>query len=158
MERLAWGYSRPERTPVEGVALGRLGGTTGTGRGPLGVRRWHPGGPSQEGWALARRREARHRRHCRPEDVLGEAWYPAKARRTRLRDDGGSWVGRLQQTRRVNGPPLRALRRPPDGAEHGWLPGGGHVVVVSDGATDSATHRLTRLGGGPSPRSNAGAA
>jgi hypothetical protein len=61
----------------------------------------------------------------------------------RSRDYGWSFGCRLQTNRRVNGQPLRRVRRPPDGTEGGWLPGGLQVLGVRDGAQSEATHRLT---------------
>ena len=88
--------------------------------------------------------EARHRLRCRPAYLRGEAWYPSKALLKRIRDDGWSVVCRLQKPRRGHGLPWRAYRRHPDWAETGWLSGGVTVLVVRDGATYDATHRLTR--------------
>jgi hypothetical protein len=47
MEGLAGVYSSQERTPVYGFALVLLVRTNGTRRLPLGMRRWHTGGPSK---------------------------------------------------------------------------------------------------------------
>ena len=62
----------------------------------------------------------------------------------RIRDDGWSFGCRLKQNRRCNGRPLRAYRRPPYGADSGWLRGGLKGLVVRDGAKDDAPNRLTR--------------
>lgn len=75
---------------------------------PLGIRRWHKGGPSKYALALELLRYARNRLPCRPESVLFDAWYPSKALLKRLRDDGWSLVCRLKKNRRFNGQPLRA--------------------------------------------------
>jgi hypothetical protein len=93
--------------------------------------------------ALALLSDARHRWRGRPAYVLCDAWYPSKALLKRLRDDGWSLVCRLKKNRRCNGPPLRASRRHPSGAETGGLSGGLKVVVVRDGAKYDATNRLT---------------
>ena len=142
LERLAWVYSSQERTPIDGFARGVLVWTHGPCRVPWGVRRWRTGGPSPDAWALARLRYARTRLRCRPAYGLCDAWSPAKARLTRMRDDGGDVVCRLKPHRRFHGQPLRAVRRPPYGAERGWRTGGVNVLVVRDGAKDSATPRL----------------
>lgn len=144
MASLAGVYARPERPPVYGVALVRRVWTTGTLRVPLGLRRGHHGGPATSVWAWARRSDARHRLRGRPASVRVEAGYPSTALLTRMRDDGWSGVGRLTTPRRVTGHAGRPPRRHPDGAERGRLRGGRHVLVVRDGATDDATHRLTR--------------
>jgi len=144
LERLTWVYASQERKPVSGVALGLLGWTNGTCRVPWGGRLWRKGGPSKDALALELLSYARKRLRCRPDDVLFDAWSPSKALLTRLRDDGGSLVCRLQKPRRCNGPPLRTVRRHPSWAERGWRTGGVTVVVVSYGAQDSTTNRLTR--------------
>jgi hypothetical protein len=83
---------------------------------------------------------ARNRLRCRPADILFDAWYPSKALRKRIRDDGWYFVCRLKKNRRCNGLPLRAHWRHPYWAETGWLAEGLKVLVVRDGAT---TNRLT---------------
>jgi Transposase DDE domain len=142
MESLAWVFSSQERQPVYGFSLGLLIWTNGTLRIPLGVRLWRKGGPSKDELALALLSYARHRLRCRPEDVLFEAWYPAKALLKRMRDDGWDVVCRLNKNRRFNGQPVRAYRRHPDWTASGWLTGHLKVLVVRDGAKDAATHRL----------------
>jgi hypothetical protein len=142
MEGLAWVFSSRERKPVYGFSVVLIW-TEGRVRIPRGIRLWPQGGPSTSGLALEWLGYARHRRRCRPADVLFDAWYPSKALLKRLRDDGWYVVCRLKTHRRCNGQPLRAYRRPPYGAETGWLTGGLNVLVVRDGAKDYATNRLT---------------
>jgi DDE superfamily endonuclease len=74
IEGLAWGFSSQERKPVYGLSLVLLLWTHGTLRIPLGLRLWRKGGPSKPVLALELLRDARHRRRCRPDDVLFAAW------------------------------------------------------------------------------------
>jgi hypothetical protein len=60
----------------------------------------------------------------------------------RIRDYGWYFVCRLKTNRRLHGRPLRAYRRPPYGAETGWLNGGLKVLVVRHGKQYYATNRL----------------
>jgi hypothetical protein len=60
-----------------------------------------------------------------------------------MHDDGWDVVCRLQQNRWFHDQVLRTSRCQPSGAETGRLPGGLKVLVVGDGATYVATHRLT---------------
>jgi hypothetical protein len=88
MEGLAWVFSSQERRPVYGFSLVLLVWTEGSLRVPLGVRLWHKGGPSTYALALEWLSHARHHRRCRPAYGLFDAWYPSKALRKRMRDDG----------------------------------------------------------------------
>jgi hypothetical protein len=142
IDGLAWVFSSVARQPVYGLSLGRLVWTNGTLRLPLGRRLWHTGGPSPYELALERRSSARTRLRCRPESVLFEAWYPAKALLTRIRHDGWSVVCRLTKHRRCHGHAVRQHRRPPDWAESGWRTEGLNVLVVRYGKQDYATNRL----------------
>jgi putative transposase len=128
---------------VYGFSVVLLMWTDGRVRIPLGLRRWHKGGPSKSALALERLSYARNRVHCRPEYVLFDAWYPSKALLQRLRDYGWYFVCRLKKNRRFNGQPLRAYRRHPYWAETGRLSGGRKVLVVRYGAKYYATNRLT---------------
>jgi hypothetical protein len=112
------------------------------GRSPLGLRLWRKGGPSKYALALELLSYERNRLRCRPAYVLFDSWYPSRPLLRRIRDSGWYCVGRLKKTRRFNGPPLRAYRRHPYGAERGWLTGGLQGLVVRDGAQDDATNRL----------------
>ena len=143
IEGLAWVFSSQERKPVYGLSLVLLVGTNGTFRIPLSMRLWPKGGPSKDELALELLSYARHRLRCRPDYVLFDAWYPAKAVLKRIRDDGWSFVCRLKKHRRFNGMPLRAYRRHPYGSESGWFTGGLKVLVVRYGAKYDATNRLT---------------
>src|SRR5262245_28979565 len=105
--------SSQERQPGSGFARVLLVWTKGPCRVPLGLRVWPQGGPSKYVLALERRRDARHRLRCRPASVLFDAWYPAKALRKRLGDEGWDVVWRRQQNRRFQGQPRRAVRRHP---------------------------------------------
>jgi hypothetical protein len=100
----AWVFSSLERKPVDGLSLGLLVWTNGTRRIPRGRRLGHKGGPSKDARALDLLSDARHRLRCRPESVLFAACYPSKALRKRIRTYGWSFVCRLQQNRRCNGP------------------------------------------------------
>jgi Transposase DDE domain len=142
LESLAWGFSSQERKPVYGCSRVLLIWTNGTLRIPRGVRLWRKGGPSKYEVALELLSYARHRRRCRPESVLFEAWYPAKALVKRLRDDGWYCGCRLKQNRRCNGQPVRAYRRHPYGIASGWLPGTRKGLGVRAGAKYYATNRL----------------
>jgi putative transposase len=143
MENLAWVYSSQEGKPVYGFSLVLLIWTDGTRRLQLGIRVWHKGGPSKYALALELLSYARNRLRCRPEYVLFDAWYPAKALLQRIRDYGWDFVCRLKKNRRFNGQPLRAYRRHPYWAETGQLTGGLKVLVVRYGAKYYATNRLT---------------
>jgi hypothetical protein len=143
IESLAWVYASQECQPVDGLSRVLLIWTAGTLRSPLGIRVWPQGGPSKYALALALRSYARHRLRCRPEYVLFDAWYPAKALLKRICDDGWDLVCRLKKNRRFNGQALRTERCHPDWAEPGRLTGGLKVVVVRYGAQDCATNRLT---------------
>jgi putative transposase len=143
IEGLAWVFSSRARKPVYGLSRGLLVWTNGTLRIPLGMRLWRPGGPSKIELALAWLSYARHHLHCRPAYVLFDAWYPARHRLKRIRDDGWYCVCRLKQNRRVNGHGLRHPRRHPYWSETGWLSGGLTVLVVRYGAKYYATHRLS---------------
>lgn len=140
---LAWVFSSQARKPVSGRCLVLRVWTEGTLRIPLGIRLWRTGGPAKDEWALALRREARHRLRCHPDVVLCEAWYPARALLKRMRAYGGSVVCRLTKNRRFKGHALRHHRRHPSGAEGGGLNGGLKGLVVRDGQKDYATKRLT---------------
>lgn len=74
IEHRAWGDARQEHTPVDGLSLVLRVWTTGLLRMPIGLRLWPTGGPSPSALALAWLSEARHRRRCRPDDVLFAAW------------------------------------------------------------------------------------
>jgi hypothetical protein len=87
-EGLAGVFSSQERRPGYGFSLVLLVGTAGSLRVPLGVRRWHQGGPSKEALAFAWLSPARHPWHGRAASVLVAAGYPSKALRKRRRDDG----------------------------------------------------------------------
>lgn len=143
MEGLAWVFSSQERRPVYGFSLVLWVWTNGVLRIPLGMRLWRKGGPSKYALALEWLSSARHRLRGRPEYVLFDAWYPSKALLKRIRDYGWSCVCRLKKNRLFNGQPLRACRRPPDGAARGWLTGNLQVLVVRHGAKYDATNRLT---------------
>jgi DDE family transposase len=143
MEGLAWVFSAQERRPVCGVSLVLLVWMDGPLRLPLGLRPWPHGGPSKYVSAPELLSEALHRRRCRPEYVLFDAWYPSKALLKRGRGDGWYVVCRLKKNRRCNGQPLRAFRRHPYWTERGWLTGGVKVLVVRYGAKYFATDRLT---------------
>jgi hypothetical protein len=140
---LAWVFSSQERKPVYGFSLVLLIWTNGTRRIPLGVRLWRRGGPSKIELALALLSYVRNRLHGDPEYVLFNAWYPSKQLLQRIRDYGWYVICRLKKNRRFNGQALRAYRRHPYWTDSGWLTGGLMVVVVRDGATYYATHRLT---------------
>ena len=142
-EGLAWVFSSQERKPVYGFSLVLLIWTNGTRRIPLGVRLWRRGGPSKIELALALLSYVRNRLHGDPEYVLFDAWYPSKQLLQRIRDYGWYVICRLKKNRRFNGQALRAYRRHPYWTDSGWLTGGLKVVVVRDGATYYATHRLT---------------
>ncbi len=60
-----------------------------------------------------------------------------------MRDYGWDCVCRLQKHRRCHGQERRHPRRPPYWTERGGLSGGLKGLVVGDGATYSATNRLT---------------
>lgn len=47
MASLAWVYASPACKTVYGVSVVLLIWTTGTRRLPLGIRRWHQGGPAK---------------------------------------------------------------------------------------------------------------
>jgi hypothetical protein len=47
MEGVAWVFSSPQRQPGYGVSVVLLIWTDGSRRIPLGLRRWHKGGPSK---------------------------------------------------------------------------------------------------------------
>lgn len=143
MESLAWVYSSQERKPVYGFSRVLLVWTNGTLRVPLGLRRWHQGGPSKYVLALELLSYARNRLRCRPEYVLFDAWYPSKVLLKRLRDYGWYFVCRLKKNRRFNGHAVRHHRRHPYWAEIGRLSGGLKVLVVRYGAKYYATNRLT---------------
>jgi hypothetical protein len=143
MERLAWGFSSQQRKPVSGFSRVLLIWTNGTRRMPLGGRLWRTGGPSKYARARELLSSARHRRRCRPDDVLFEAWYPSTALLKRMCDYGWYFVCRLKKHRRFNGQPVRADRRHPSWIARGWLTGNLKVLVVRYGATYSATNRLT---------------
>jgi hypothetical protein len=66
-------YSRQAHTPVYGLSLVLLVWTHGILRLPRGLRLWYQGGPSTSALALAWLSYARHRRRCRPDDVLFDA-------------------------------------------------------------------------------------
>jgi DDE superfamily endonuclease len=140
---LAWVYSSQEHRPAYGVSLVLLVWTHGTPRVPLGMRLWHKGGASKDALALELLSDARNRLRCRPDDVLFDAWSPAKALLKRIRDYRWSCVCRLQKNRRFNGQAVRQHRRPPYWAEMGWWNGGLNVLGVRDGKQDDATHRLS---------------
>jgi hypothetical protein len=142
MEGGAWVFASPERRPVYGFSRVLLVWTAGRRRRPLGMRRWHNGGPSTDDLALAWLSDARHRRRCRPAYGLFEAWYPSKRRLKRRRGYGWDLGCRLQQNRRGNGQTLRTYRRHPAWAAGGGLTGGLQGLGVRDGAQDYATHRL----------------
>jgi Transposase DDE domain len=142
MEGLAWVFSSQERRPVSGCSLVLLVWREGRLRSPLGGRLWHKGGPSKYPLALEWLSHARHHRRWRPASVRFDTWYPSKARRKRLRDDGWYVVCRLQKNRRFHGPAVRHHRRPPYWTAMGWLSGGLQVLVVRYGAKDDATNRL----------------
>jgi hypothetical protein len=143
LEGLAWVCSSQQGKPVYGCAVIVLLWTAGRVRLPLGLRRWHKGGPATLAFAVEWRSYARHRRHGRPADGLFDAWSAAHALLKRIRADGWYLVCRLKQNRRLHGQPRRASRRRPYGAESGRLRGGRHVLVVRDGAKYDATTRLT---------------
>ena len=110
---------------------------------PLGVGLWRKGGASKYALALELLSHARHHLRCRPEDVLFDTWYPSKALLKRICDNGWYFVCRLKKNRWCNGQPLRVYRRHPYRTQTGCLTGGLKVLVVRDGATYLATHRLT---------------
>jgi hypothetical protein len=139
---LAWVFSRQERRPVSGLSRVLLVWTNGRVRIPLGLRRWHKGGPSQDELALEWLGYARNRLRCRPASGLFAAWDPSRRLLKRIRDDGWYGVCRLKKNRRVNSQPLRASRRQPYWAETGWSTGGLNVLAVRYGATYYATNRL----------------
>jgi hypothetical protein len=143
MEGLAWVSSAQERRPVDGFSLVLLVWTDGQLRISLGLRLWHRGGPSKYLLALELRSYARHRLRGRPESVRCDAQYPSKTLRKWIRDNGWDVGCRLQKTRRFNGQPLRAFRRPPYWRERGWLTGSVNVLVVRDGDTYVAPTRRT---------------
>lgn len=136
IEPLAWVYSSQAQQPVSGVARGLLLWTNGTVRLPLGLRRWHTGGPSKYDLALALLSYARNRLRCRPESVLFEACYPAKRLLTRMRDYGWDFGGRVQKHRCFNGHAVRPQRRPPYWTAMGRLRGGRKVRLVRYGKKD----------------------
>jgi DDE superfamily endonuclease len=140
---LAWVYASQAPRAVDGLSRVWLLWTEGTVRLPLGMRLWHKGGASKSALALALLSDARHRLRCRPESVLFDAWYPSKALLKRVRDYGWDFICRLTKNRRFNHRPLRTSRRHPYWAETGRLSGGLKGLVVRDGATYFATHRLT---------------
>jgi putative transposase len=143
IESLAWVLSSQERKPVYGLSLVLLVWTNGTLRIPLGIRLWRKGGPSKYELALELLSYARNRLRCRPEYVLFDAWYPAKALLKRIRDYGWYFVCRLKKNRRFSGQAVQAYRRHPYWAASGWLTGGLKVLVVRHGAKYFATNRLT---------------
>jgi DDE family transposase len=143
MEGLSGVYSSQEHKPVDGVSLVLLVWTNGILRIPLGIRRWHKGGPSKYTLALELLSYARNRLHCRPDYVLFDAWYPSRALLKRIHDYGWYFVCRLKKNRRFNGQAVRAYRRHPYWAATGWLTGGVKVLVVRYGAKYYATNRLT---------------
>jgi putative transposase len=143
MEGLAWVFSSQERRPVLGFSLVLLVWTNGIVRVPLGIRLWRKGGPSKDALALELLSYARNRLRCRPEYVLFDAWYPAKAVLKRIRDYGWYFVCRLKKNGRFNGERLRTYRRHPYWAEAGRLTGGLKVLVVRHGTKYYATNRLT---------------
>jgi hypothetical protein len=142
LEGLAWVFSSQERKPVYGLSLVLLGWTNGTLRIPLGMRLWRTGGASKDVLALESLSYARHRRRCRPESVLFDAWYPSRALLQRIRDDGWSCVCRRKKNRRFHGRAVRYHRRHPYWVESGWRSGGLKVLVVRYGNKDYATNRL----------------
>ncbi len=151
MEGLAWVSSSQAHKPLDGFSLVLLVWTDGIVRIPVGIRRWQKGGPSKSTLALERLSYARHRLHCHPDDVLFDAWYPARALLKRVRDYGWSFVCRLKKNRRFNGQAVRHHRRHPYWAERGWLSGGLNVLVVRHGQK-VLRHQPPRVGGcgGPS--------
>ncbi len=118
---------------MDGLCLVLLVWTDGTLRIPLGMRLWRKGGPSKYELALAWLSDARPRRHCHPDVVLFDAWYPSRALLKRIRDYGWYVVCRLKKNRRFNGQALRHHRRHPYWAEGGWLSGGLKGLVVRYG-------------------------
>jgi hypothetical protein len=142
LEGLAWVFSSQERKPVYGFSLVLLVWTKGTLRLPLGIRLWCKGGPSKFQLAVELLSYARNRLRCRPEYVLFDAWYPSKALRKRIHDDGWYFVRRLKKNRRCNDQVLRAYRRHPYWAATGRLTGGLKVLAVGYGAKYYATNRL----------------
>jgi len=140
---LAWVYSSQHRKAVYGLSLVLLVWTNGTVWIPLGMRRWHKGGPSKYALALDLLSYARNRLRCHPEFVLFDAWYPSRALLKRIRDYGWYVVCRLKKNRRFNGHAVRHHRRHPYWAECGRLSGGLKVLVVRYGKKYYATNRLT---------------
>jgi hypothetical protein len=103
MAGLIWVFASHERKPVYGFSLVLLVWRDGVRRIPLGMRLWRKGGPSKYALALEWLSYARNRRHCHPQSVLLDAWYPSKAMLKGIRDDGWDLVCRLKNNPRFNG-------------------------------------------------------
>jgi hypothetical protein len=79
------------------------------------VRRWlraHNGQVKQSGRAPRRGSAAegkplyaRHRLHCKPRDVLFDAWYPSRQLLQQIRDYGWDFVSQLKKSRTFEGQP-----------------------------------------------------
>jgi hypothetical protein len=70
----AWVWSSQQQKVVFGVSMVLLVWADGAVRIPVGSRVWHKGGVSKYAFALELLSYARHRRKCKPQFVLCDAW------------------------------------------------------------------------------------
>lgn len=100
-------------------------------------------GKSKIDIALAMLSYARNTLKIKPEFVLFDSWYAAKAIMKRLTDYGWGFVSRIKKNRLFNGKKLSLYRLNPYWNETGLLAGGLKVRIVKNGKKFFVTNRLS---------------
>ena len=100
-------------------------------------------GQSKIDIALAMISYARNTLKIKPDFVLFDSWYSAKAIMKRLTDYGWGFVSRIKRNRLFNGKKLSLYRLNPYWNEAGLLAGGLKVRIVKNGKKFFVTNRLS---------------
>jgi hypothetical protein len=123
LEEAGWVWSSKRNKVVYGVSVVLLVWTDGQIRIPLGYRVWKKGGPSKFELALDLLSYARNRLRCKPQLVLFDSWYPAKALVKRVGDYGWYFVCQLKKNRCFEGVALHKYLHQPYWQAVGFLTG-----------------------------------
>lgn len=139
---VAWVYSSRLQKTVLGLNVVALIWTDGRRRVPVGIKLWRKGKQSKVVLAAKLLRWA-HRLGLKPDYVLMDSWYSAKALLKQIRGYGWQYVTRLRKNRNFNGRQLARQWHHRFAHAQGQLSGGLEVLVVKDGTRYLATSDLS---------------